>query len=177
MLFMTAKLRDMKINLYMMTKPIKILLLLVLSVLLPSGLQAQSGFVVTGTDVSGSGGTVSNTIGQIAFKTINTDGISIAQGVQQPFEILTLGTEMPDINLTFLAYPNPTDNLLSLSIGNYDSENLSLALYAITGKLLEQRKIQNAVTTIAMTGYPSAMYVLEIIKGNKKIKTFKIIKN
>jgi hypothetical protein len=44
---------------------------------------------------------------------------SIAQGIQQPYEIsISVGIELKEINLELAAYPNPTTNNLTLKIGN-----------------------------------------------------------
>lgn len=56
-------------------------------------LSAQSSVVPTGGTASGNGGTVTYTVGQIAAQN-NSDGTtSISEGVQQPYEIQTIGID------------------------------------------------------------------------------------
>ncbi len=75
-----------------------------------TGLQAQTSVNATGTNASGSGGTVSYSVGQVVYTTNTGASGSVAQGVQQPFEIsiVTGIEEAKGINLSVSAYPNPT---------------------------------------------------------------------
>lgn len=140
--------------------------------------QAQEAVLSTRGDASGSGGSSSYSVGQVFYKTTIGSSGSLAQGVQQPFEISqVLGVEdIVGINLSLMAYPNPTNNFLNLSIKNYDLNNLSYQLYDLTGRLLINKKLTNNNTNIVMSHYPSAMYYLKVIDHQKLIKTFKIIK-
>ena len=104
---------------------------------------------------------------------------SVAQGVQQPFEIsvVTGLEEAKGINLSVSAYPNPTTDFLNLKVGNYDNTNLSYQLFDISGKLLETKKLVGNQTNIVMSNLVPATYFVKVTDGNKEVKTFKIIKN
>ena len=143
-----------------------------------TGLQAQTSVNATGSNVSGSGGTVSYTVGQVVYTTNTGTNGSVTQGVQQPFEIsvVTGLEEAKSINLSVTAYPNPTTDYLTLSIGEFDISNLSYQLYDINGKLLQNEKITGIQTSIVMSNLVSANYFVKVIQGNKEVKTFKIIK-
>ena len=81
---------------------------------------AQQTVPASGGDAVGSGGSSSYTVGQVMYTTNTGANGSVAQGIQQPYEISTLvGLEVTDINLELTAYPNPTNNVIHLSIGNY----------------------------------------------------------
>ncbi len=72
-------------------------------------------------EASGSDGTASYTVGQVVYTTeTGTNGYSIAQGVQQPFEIsvVTGIKEAKDISLSVSAYPNPTSDYLIVKVEN-----------------------------------------------------------
>lgn len=141
------------------------------------GLHAQEATVATGGEASGVGGSASYSIGQVAYTNFGTNA-SVAQGVQQPFEIsTTTGIEVTKINLKLSAYPNPTSDFLTLEIGTYEWEKLSYQLLDIQGKLLENTQLLNKNTIINMESLPPSTYFLKIIEGNTQIKTFKIIKN
>ena len=145
-----------------------------------TGLQAQTAVPATGGNASGSGGTVNYSVGQVVYTT-NTGGSNgtVAQGVQQPFEIsvVTGLDEAKGINLAVSAYPNPTTDFLNLKVENYDNTNLSYKLFDISGKLLETKKITGNETSIVMSNLVPATYFIKVTEGNKEIKTFKIIKN
>ena len=145
-----------------------------------TGLQAQTAVPATGSNASGSGGTVSYSVGQVVYTT-NTGGSngSVAQGVQQPFEIsvVTGLEETKGIILSVSAYPNPTTDFLNLKVENYDNTNLSYQLFDISGKLLETKKITGNETSINTSNLVPATYFLKVTENNKEVKTFKIIKN
>ena len=145
-----------------------------------TGLHAQTAVPATGGNASGSGGTVSYSVGQVAYTT-NTGGSngSVAQGVQQPFEIsvITGLEEAKGISLSLSAYPNPTTDFLNLKVENYDNTNLSYQLFDMNGKLLESKKITGNQTSIVMSNLVPATYFVKVTESNKEVKTFKIIKN
>ena len=140
--------------------------------------KAQQATTATGGNASGSGGTVAYSVGQIVYTTNTGTTGSVAQGVQQPYEIFTvLGIEDNSINLDLAAYPNPTANFLTLNLGNAELSTLNFQLYDISGKLIESRKIISISETIAMENLPTATYFLKVSSNNNEIKIFKIIKN
>jgi hypothetical protein len=142
-------------------------------------LQAQEAIPTTGGDASGSGGSVAYSIGQIVYTTnIGTTG-SVAQGVQQPFEIsiITGINEARVINLMVTVYPNPTSDYLTLEVKDFGLANLNFQLYDIQGKLLQSQKITDNRTNIVMNNLTPATYFVKVNEVKKEIKTFKIIKN
>jgi len=147
-----------------------------------TGLQAQETIPASGGNALGTGGSVSYSVGQVVY-TINsgTNG-SVAQGVQQPFEIsvVTAIEQAKDITLQCSAYPNPVTDFLTLKIGASFAltiKSLSYQLFDVTGKLLESKKLLGYETSIAMSNLVPATYFLIIKQNNEEIKTFKIIKN
>ena len=143
-----------------------------------TGLQAQETVTATGGNASGSGGTVSYTIGQIVYSTNTGTSGSVAEGVQQPYEIsVVTGIDLTAVSLIVSAYPNPTTDFLTLKVDNSDFSALSFDLYDINGKLLQSQKIEGSETRIEMSNLIVATYFVKVTKSNKEIKTFKIIKN
>jgi hypothetical protein len=143
-----------------------------------TGIKAQESLSATGFNGSGSGGSVSGTIGQVFYTNTITNG-SVAQGVQQPFEISveTVIEEAKEISLHCMAYPNPATNFLTLKVENFNKQNLSYNLYDVNGKLLEKKNLESNETSMDMGNYVPATYFLKVIKDNKTIEIFKIIKN
>jgi len=143
-----------------------------------TGLQAQEIVNATGGDASGNGGSTSYSVGQVVYTTNTGESGSVAQGVQQPYEIsvVTGLEEAKGITLSVSAYPNPTTNYLTLSIGEFDISNLSYQLYDMNGKLLQSEKITGNQTRMVTSNLVSATYFVKVIQGNKEVKTFKIIK-
>jgi len=144
-----------------------------------TGLQAQTSINATGGNASGSGGSSSYSVGQVAYQTHTGTNGSVAQGVQQPFEIsvVTAIEEAKGINLSVSAYPNPTTDYLTLEVKEFELSNMSFQLYDMSGKLLQNEKITGNQTSIVMSNLVPATYFVKVIQDNKEVKTFKIIKN
>lgn len=140
--------------------------------------QAQEAVIAAGGDASGSGGTVAYSLGQLVYTTHTGTNGSVAQGVQQAFEISVVAglKEVQAINLTVSAYPNPTTDFLNLKVENYNNQNLSYQLLDMSGKLLETKKIEVDLTRIGMSNLAHATYFVKVIQNNNEIKTFKVIK-
>ena len=141
--------------------------------------QAQEAIPASGGNASGSGGSTSYTVGQIVFNTITGTSGSVAQGVQQPYEIsTTIGIPAAKgIELVCSAFPNPTQDYLTIKVENYDLKNLSYQLYDANGKLLGNEKLSSNQTKINMVGLAVAIYYVRILDKSNEVKTFKIIKN
>jgi len=144
-----------------------------------TGLHAQTSVNATGGNASGSGGTVAYSVGQVVYTTNTGANGSVAQGVQQPFEISVVLAieEAQGINLSVSAYPNPTTDYLTLEVNEFELSNLNFQLYDISGKLLQSEKITGNQTSIVMSNLVPATYFVKVIQDNKEVKTFKIIKN
>ena len=152
-----------------------------LSVLLLSigiSVQAQQATTTTGGDASGSGGTVAYSVGQVVYTT-NTDASgTVSQGVQHAYEIFTLGIKETALNISLTAFPNPTMDNLTLHISDYNNEKLSYQLFDMQGKQLSNGQIVAQQTQINMNSLPTATYFVNVVnQENKKVQSFKIIKN
>lgn len=138
---------------------------------------AQEAVVTSSGNASGTNGNVSYSVGQIVYTTNTGATGSVAQGVQQPFEIQTvLGAENFNINLQLAVYPNPTTNWLQLEVKNTEFTNLSYQLFDLNGRMILNQKITTETSTISMEQLPAAIFLLKVVNNNKEVKTFKIIK-
>lgn len=147
-----------------------------------TGLQAQTSVNATGGNASGSGGSTSYSVGQVVYTTNTGTNGSVAQGVQQPYEIsvVTGLEEAKGINLSVSAYPNPTTDYLTLEVNastTLSIQSMTYQLYDMSGKLLQNEKITDNQTSIVMRNLVPAIYFVKVVQGNKELKTFKIIKN
>jgi hypothetical protein len=147
-----------------------------------TGLQAQEVIPATGGKASGSGGSANYSIGQVVYTTNTGVNGTLAQGVQQPFEISVItGLEKAKgINLICSTYPNPTTDFLTLKVDastTLSIQSMSYQLYDMSGKLLENKKLDGNQTNIVTSNLVPATYFLKVTENNKDVKTFKIIKN
>ena len=155
--------------------------LIITLVLLPMtfAVMAQADFVPVGGTATGNGGSVTYTIGQIAVQNASNGDKSILEGVQQPYEIQTVGIDdYPGITLVAVVYPNPTAHSVKLKISNYEipEYGLKAQLYDNNGKILRFFAINDLETIIDMEQYPTAAYQLRVMENNRLLKTFKVVK-
>ena len=130
-----------------------------------------------GGNAIGSGGSVSFTIGQIAWNMFSGTSGSVVQGVQQPFEISVINSiDDENITLNHVVYPNPTTGNITLNINNEEYSHYKYYLFSLTGIILQHEKIKAVSTEIHLEEYPPSTYFLRIINGDSEIKLFKIVK-
>ncbi|MBR4911673.1 MAG: T9SS type A sorting domain-containing protein [Bacteroidales bacterium] len=141
---------------------------------------AQSAIVPVGGDAQSNSGSVSYTVGQIAVQTANnSSGISVAEGVQQPYEILTVGVDdYPQITLNAVVYPNPTENLAQLQLNGFDipAGGLRAILYDGSGKMLQTLNVSENLSQFQIGHYATGTYYLELRDGKRVLKTFKVVR-
>ena len=142
----------------------------------------QSVLVPVGGDAQSATGSVSYTVGQVVTETASngSGSISVAEGVQQPYEIMTVGVnQYPQITLNAMVYPNPTDNLAQLFLDGFEvpANGLQACLFDAKGKLLQRILVTEDLTTFQIGQYATGTYYLELKDGKRTLKTFKVVRN
>ena len=139
---------------------------------------AQESVNTSGSNASGTGGAVSYTVGQVAYTNSSGSNGSVSAGVQQSYTITaTTGVDENNFNLDVSVYPNPTTDLLVLSI-NELKEEYRYQVLDMAGKLLTNGQLRNNQTQLDFSSYAAGSYYVNIITNqNKQIKTFQVIKN
>ena len=141
----------------------------------------QSALVPVGGDAQTPSGSVSYTVGQIAVETASgsSGSISVAEGVQQPYEIMTVGVNhYPQITLNAVVYPNPSENLAQLRLDGVEipATGLQAHLFDSKGKLLQRILVTGDLTTFQIGQYATGTYYLELRDGEQSLKTFKVVR-
>jgi hypothetical protein len=138
---------------------------------------AQNSSVAAGVKATGSGGSVSYSVGPIIFK--KPDGSLASSGIQQPYEIYSLGTETVSgaaVQLSF--YPNPTTHFLHLVLETTTDAVYEYQVATLDGKkVLASQKINATNTLVDLANAPAGIYLLTVTLQQQNIKTFKIIKH
>ncbi|HBS87442.1 MAG: hypothetical protein A2W91_00750 [Bacteroidetes bacterium GWF2_38_335] len=162
----------------MQHKSFQLIALLLLGIGLPC-LHAQESTNSTGGNATGSGGSVSYSVGQVVYNTITGTEGSLTQGVQQPYEISEINgvEEVVDIHFFVLVYPNPSTDYLTLEMKTIEMSGFAYQLYDMNGKLLQNGEISALLTNIATGMLTPSTYFLKVVRNNMEVKTFKIIKN
>jgi hypothetical protein len=138
---------------------------------------SQETIPVSGGEATGSGGSLSYSVGQIMYTTSTGSG-TVSQGVQQvEIDLFTLSNpELTTVNLTAVTYPNPTSDYVVLAINDASLTNLNYALYNLEGRAVTKGLTTQSNTQINMQSLAIGTYVLKVNQYNQELKTFKIIK-
>jgi len=155
-----------------------------LAVLLTPGIQlagAQETLNAAGGQASGSGGSASFSVGQVFYQTHQGEGGSLAEGVQQPYEIYleTAVDDAPAISLSMAAYPNPVADRLTLRIdeqGDLSASGYRFQLFDNLGRLLKSDTITDMQTHIDMSSFDPALYIIRVSDSKRDVASFRIIK-
>jgi hypothetical protein len=139
---------------------------------------AQKSVVTSGGEASGSSGTSSYTIGQASYKDVVTQSVSSSEGIQQTYQIseITGKDTFWDSKLQLSVYPNPSADIVNIQ-SEALAEKLSYSLFSLAGNLLATGQLNDGITPINMKNYAAGPYLISIIRNEKPIKTFKILKN
>jgi hypothetical protein len=97
--------------------------------------------------------------------------------VQQTFEIIQVGINDQAMSISLSVFPNPTADKLTLLVQDFNNGKLNYHLLDLNGKLLDSKLLTAGSTQINMSALPSAAYFIQVLRENKKVKTFKVIKN
>ena len=155
-------------------------LIVFLAFLLSFSVNAQTSHQVlsaSGGDATGSGGSVAYSVGQIVYTTHTGTTGSVAQGVEQAYEIYSVGIKETALNISLSVFPNPTSDYLTLKVEDYNNEALNYTLLDEQGRLVFNEQITTQDTQVAMSTLARGAYFINVLQANKKIQTFKIIKN
>lgn len=157
----------------------KIQWLLILGCFWITAVSAQEAIPATGGMASGSGGTVSYSVGQITWNTFSGVTGSAAQGVQQPYEIsmVTGMSNISEITIECTVFPNPSKGMVKLIIESADLKSFSFQLTDINGKLIQNKNVERNETAISMDNLVSGIYFFKVAYRKNEKKVFKIIKN
>ena len=141
---------------------------------------SQEAVLTAGGEASGNNGTVSYSIGQTSYLTEASSDGSVAQGVQQAFDIsvVPIAGAADDLNesLSLEIYPNPTSNAVKI-LSKEKLDNCTYQLLDLHGNILVQNEFANDQNIVQMDSLEPSIYLLKIFSIEKTIKTFKIIKH
>jgi len=139
---------------------------------------AQESVNSAGGDFFGSGGSIAQSIGQVVYTANSGINGSSSQGVQHAYEIFTLDVHETELIVSLSVFPNPTSENLTLQFTSYESENFTYQLVDSQGKLLAHESLHGEQTLIHTERLPAATYFVYVLtQENKKIQSFKVIKN
>ena len=187
-MYRDSNMKVLKLNLHWQINLTKVILLLLFGVL-NSSLKGQQAIPATGGNATGSGGSVSFSVGQVVYTTKQSSGGIISEGVQQSYEISVISGVGDEKTITLFCsvYPNPVVSDLTLRVDENIIHPLAYQLYTIDGKFIQYAAIVSSETTIAMGSLSTGLYLLRIVETKstvapsssslRVVKIFKIVKN
>lgn len=138
---------------------------------------AQRNTVATGTEATGTGGTMSYTIGQVDHMVVTSAGGTVAQGVQQPYEFLVLPVEGIHAPPALSVSPNPTVDGILLQLASTPTGDMSYRLLGQNGALIRSARLTDERTAVPMADLPAAVYTIVVLDMGRPTSTIKIIKH
>ncbi len=115
------------------------------------------------------------TIGEFVSETIENNSNILTQGFYQS-NLITSEVIIPFSTSEIISvFPNPAKNKLFINCNT--TKDMSFRLLNVTGILLKGGIITNKTTLIQMDNITNGIYLLEIRRKFKSVKTFKIVKN
>lgn len=151
---------------------------LLLANLCISGLHAQETVATSGSTLSGTGGTVSYSLGQTVYSVIGGSTGSVAQGVQQPYEIsvITASGNRSKTQLEVSVYPNPASLTLNVQSELLVPGGLRLCIYDLNGRCLLDKPLTNNHTVLDIQNLSPAAYLVKVFRNSNEITVFKVLK-
>jgi hypothetical protein len=142
-----------------------------------SNAYAQEGIRTAGGEASGTGGTVSYSVGQVAYLEASGPGGTSSPGTQQPLAVSVLSaTSSATKGPACTAYPNPASSTLTLRVDDQAAWDLSWQLTNLRGQQLAGQHLNGPLTSISLLDFAAGIYFLTVSGPNQPLKTFKIIK-
>lgn len=132
---------------------------------------AQDRYLISGggTHSSGTGGSVSWSIGEVVVQTVTSGSNHLTQGFHQG-NIYVVGIEELE-ELSISLYPNPASELITVETEEY----LIYMMYDMSGRLVDQNDLNPGINTIDVTSYSRGTYTISFIRNGTQAKNIKLI--
>lgn len=136
---------------------------------------AQETVLSSGGDGTGSGGSISYSIGQIAYLSAEDPPYSLTEGVQQVFDT---STGIEELEASVKIFPNPVQDFLQIRLQDLQGGNESYryVLYDMHGKILQAARLLLPRHSLDIAELSQGMYHLSIRDKNNRISSFQFLK-
>lgn len=137
-------------------------------------LHAQRAVVPAGGEATGAGGSLSWTLGQVDALSITSTGGSVQQGVQQPYEWLSVDVPENEAALGVSAMPNPANDGITIQLAGRDGIT-AYRLLDTDGRLISSGSFSGDRTFIPLSGRPTGTYLIHLQRSGEQA-TLRVIK-
>jgi hypothetical protein len=155
-------------------KTVFLFLLPVFFILFHFSLIAQEVICSGGDFYSNSYGSFSFTLGEPVIETFTGNENILTQGFQQsqgPVHPI----EGPESKILVNADPNPTRDMLKVTLENTEGEDFFYKIFNSQGKLVSTGEFKGQSTDIHCENLYPSLYILKVYSGEKQVKSIKII--
>lgn len=159
-----------------LSKTLLLCMWLLLIFMIPYSLFSQQVVSAAGTVFESETTSISWTLGETAIETLSTENSTLTQGFHQPTLTIVSVKEWAKLDFNIQAFPNPTRDFLMIRLDEMPCENMEFRMYNMNGQMVEQGKISELHTRISFENQRAAYYMVQILRHNQAIKTFKIHK-
>jgi len=135
----------------------------------------QNALASAGGHVKSTGGSTSFTVGQVAYVLKKGNGPYLNEGVQQVYTKKTTPVEELVYLKEVQLYPNPSEEILNITLPNFDGSATSFIIMDNMGKEVRNGMIISNTAEISLRDLPSGSYFL-YLKAKKENRIFKIVK-
>lgn len=143
--------------------------------LLPHFSFSQQAVAACGEQIKGAGGALSFTLGQVAFTQVAGVSHQLNEGVQQVFTLKTTPVEELVLLKEVQVFPNPTVDLLTLTLPIADQASIPYQLMDASGKVARAGVLPTGTASLSLDLLAPGSYYLVLHAGNEN-RAFSIIK-
>ncbi len=136
--------------------------------------------------ISSAGDSFSNTsyrldwsIGELVTETYTDAQYTLTQGFHQGTYIVSSVDENPLLEYSITAFPNPTSDLITLTLKSPFEGGEGDVLITVTdfsGKVLQTKQIHSESEQISFSNYAKGTYSVIVSQNNQFVKSFQIVK-
>lgn len=143
-----------------------------------NGLIVHSQQVISnmGATLQSTSGSISFTLGEPIIETLSATSGIVTQGFHQTKLTVTAIEDNYGNSMSVKVYPNPTAEILNVSLAFDDMSQIRLVLYDISGRILSAINADKELMELDFSDYIPGTYILKVFKGNRDLGSYKIIK-
>jgi len=140
---------------------------------LPFLIYAQQSINTLGANVKTNSGSITYTLGQIDFISLENRGVWMNQGVQQPYFSMIDPVIEPEGCIVF---PNPTTGFLLINLSDANEISVRYQIYSTTGALIGSGENIRTTDKIDISNMLPGIYIIKIISEKSKVWECMIVK-
>lgn len=137
---------------------------------------AQQVTASAGAEHKNANGSVTFTLGELVIAALQGGGTQLTQGFHQNNIQVTVTAVFDPIFSSVKVFPNPTAERVFIHLGNSSLNGSTYRLHDLNGRQLSAGNIRGKQATIEVASYVPGIYVLTILKDEKTMITYQIIK-